>query len=108
MPGRCLVRVVSSSSGIRRSDAVIVSDEGEFLFRRCLVEEVLQGLGPVNDNADLKNSVFNDTSQHTRFTKHDRYILNMLYDKRVRSGMNQREVGKVLPAVLRDVRRRVR
>lgn len=108
VPGRCLVRVVSSSSGIRRSDAVIVSDEGEFLFRRCLVEEVLQGLGPVNDNADLKNSVFNDTSQHTRFTKHDRYILNMLYDKRVRSGMNQREVGKVLPAVLRDVRRRVR
>jgi hypothetical protein len=108
VPGRCLVRVVSAPSGIRRSDAVIVSDEGEFLFKRCLVEEILQGLGPVNDNPSLKHSVFNDTSQHIRFTRHDRYILNMLYDKRVRSGMNQREVSEVLPAVLRDARKRVR
>ena len=108
VPGRCLVRVVSAPSGIRRSDAVIVSDEGEFLFKRCLVEEILQGLGPVNDNSSLKSSVFNDLSKHSRFTKHDQYILNMLYDKRIRPGMNQREVGKVLPAVLRDARRRVR
>lgn len=108
VPGRCLVRVISSPSGIRRSDAVIVSDEGEFLFRRCLVEEVLQGLGPVNDNAELKNSVFNDISQHAHFTTHDKFILNMLYDARVKPGMNEREVGKILPAVLRDARRRIR
>jgi hypothetical protein len=108
VPGRCLVRVISSATGIRRSDAVIVSDEGEFLFRRCLVEEILQGLGPVNDNPSLVDSVFNDTSRHARFTKHDRYILNMLYDERIKAGMNQREVAKVLPAVIRDTRRRVR
>lgn len=108
VPGRCLVRVVSGPSGIRRSDAVIVSDEGEFLFKRCLVEEILQGLGPVNDNSSLKYSVFNDTSKYSSFTKHDRYILNMLYDKRIRPGMNQHEVSKVLPAVLKDARRRIR
>ncbi len=108
VPGRCLVRVISSANGIRRSDAVIVSDEGEFLFRRCLVEEILQGLGPVNDNPSLVHSVFNDTSKHARFTKHDQYILNMLYDDRIKAGMNQREVGEVLPAVIRDARRRVR
>jgi len=108
VPGRCLVRVISAQSGIRRSDAVIVSDEGEFLFRRCLVEEILQGLGPVNDNASLSHSVFNDTSKHNRFTKHDRYILNMLYDRRVKAGMSREEVAKVLPAVIRDARRRVR
>ena len=51
-PGKCLVRVVSTSAGIIRSDAVIVADEGDFLFRRCTVEEVLQGLGPVNDDRD--------------------------------------------------------
>ena len=108
VPGRCLVRVVSAPSGIRRSDAVIVSDEGEFLFKRCLVEEILQGLGPVNDNSSLKYSVFNDTSKHTSFTKHDRYILNMLYDKRIRPGMSRNEASKVLPAVLKDARRRIR
>ena len=108
VPGRCLVRVVSAPSGIRRSDAVIVSDEGEFLFKRCLVEEILQGLGPVNDNSSLKYSVFNDTSKHTSFTKHDRYILNMLYDRRIRPGMSRNEASKVLPAVLKDARRRIR
>jgi hypothetical protein len=108
VPGRCLVRVISAPNGIRRSDAVIVSDEGEFLFKRCLVEEILQGLGPVNDNPSLKNSVFNDTSRHTRFTTHDRFILNMLYDERVKAGMNKNEVAKVLPEVIRDARRRIR
>jgi len=61
-PGRCLVRVVSSMSGISRSDAVIVADEGDFLFHRCMVEEILQGLGPVNDVRSLLESVFNDQS----------------------------------------------
>ena len=31
-PGKCLVRIVSTRSGITRSDAVIVADEGDFLF----------------------------------------------------------------------------
>lgn len=108
VPGRCLVRVYSRPSGIKRSDAVIVADEGEFLFQRCLVEEVLQGLGPVNDSGDLADSVFNDSSSHSRFTKHDRYILNMLYHPRIQAGMNAAQVAAVLPSVIRDVRRTVR
>ena len=108
VPGRCLVRVVSGPSGIKRSDAVIVANDGDFLFKRCLVEEVLQGLGPVNDNSGLTHSVFNDTSQHVRFTKHDRYILNMLYNPKIKAGMSEKDVQSVLPAVIRDARRQVR
>ena len=108
VPGRCLVRVVSGASGIKRSDAVIVADDGDFLFKRCLVEEVLQGLGPVNDNAGLAHSVFNDTSRHVSFTKHDRYILNMLYNPKIKAGMSENDVRTVLPAVIRDARRQVR
>jgi hypothetical protein len=108
VPGRCLVRVVSGPGGIKRSDAVIVADDGTFLFKRCLVEEVLQGLGPVNDNSGLTHSVFNDTSKHVNFTKHDRYILNMLYNPKIKAGMSEREVRSVLPAVIRDARRQVR
>ncbi|MBZ8133499.1 DUF2927 domain-containing protein [Afifella sp. IM 167] len=107
-PGRCLVRVVNGAHGITGADAVIVADEGDYLFHRCLVEEVLQGLGPLNDDDTLADSVFNDTTRFTTFTRHDRMILNMLYDPRIRAGMNRREVERVLPAVLRDVRRRVR
>ena len=108
VPGHCLARVWSTPSGITRSDAVIVSDRGEFLFRRCLVEEVLQGLGPVNDNSALKDSIFNDKSRHIKFTKHDRYILNMLYHPRIRPGMSKRQARAVLPKVIADTRRRIR
>lgn len=107
-PGRCLVRVVLGPDGIARSDAVIVADEGDFLFRRCLVEEVLQGLGPVNDDPGMEESVFNDASQHAEFTPHDRFLLNMLYDPRVKAGMSESEVDDVLSEVIRDARDVVR
>jgi len=108
VPGRCLVRVVSGRNGIKRSAAVIVSDEGEFLFKRCLVEELLQGLGPMNDDEALVHSVFNDSSRHSRFTVFDQIIMNMLYDPRIRPGMSRRQTQDILPLVVRDARRRVR
>ena len=105
-PGKCLVRVISGPAGITRSDAVIVADDGEFLFRRCMVEEILQGLGPVNDDRRSRESVFNDTSRHTSFTAFDRTLLNMLYHPAIRAGMTSREANRILPAVLADLRRR--
>jgi len=108
VPGRCLVRVISGRNGIRHSSAVIVSDEGEFLFRRCLVEEILQGLGPMNDNEKLPHSVFNDSSRHNRFTVFDQIILNMLYDPRIKPGMSAKQIRDFLPLIARNARRRVR
>lgn len=107
-PGKCLVRVVSNRNGIQRSDAVIVADEGEFLFQRCLTEEVLQGLGPVNDDGRLKESVFNDRSRHASFTDFDRHLLNMLYHPAIRPGMTRAEVRRVLPAVAAEVQSALR
>lgn len=107
VPGRCLVRVAAIPRGIVRSDAIIVSDEGEFLFKRCLVEEVLQGLGPLNDDPTLDHSVFNDTSRHSTFTRFDVYMLNMLYNNRIKPGMGVGDVRQILPAVVRDVRARL-
>lgn len=106
-PGKCLVRLVSSRNGIERTDAVIVADEGEFLFQRCLTEEVLQGLGPVNDDGGLDESVFNDRSRHASFTDFDRHLLNMLYHPAIRAGMTRAEVRRILPAVAADVRTRL-
>jgi hypothetical protein len=105
-PGKCLVRSVFSRTGINRSDAVIVADEGEALFDRCKVEEILQGLGPLNEHPSLRESMFNDRTRHTSFTQFDRLILNMLYDKRIKNGASVEEVQKLLPAVLRDAKRR--
>lgn len=105
--GRCLVRAIYDRSGIARSDAVIVSDEGERLFRRCMTEEILQGLGPLNDDASLDRSMFNDTSPHTRLQRFDLLLLNMLYDPALKSGMSQRAVQSDLPGVIARARGRV-
>jgi len=107
-PGKCLVRSVFSRRGIIRSDAVVVSDGGEALFRRCMIEEVLQGLGPLNEHPSLYRSVFNDRSQKTSFTRFDRHILNMLYDPRIKIGASLENVQDILPVVLRDVKRYIR
>lgn len=106
--GKCLVRSNFTRNGITRSAAVIVSDEGEAIFRRCMAEEILQGLGPLNEHASLSESMFNDRSRHTSFTRFDRIIMNMLYDRRIRNGDTRAEVQRLLPEVLRDAKRRVR
>lgn len=106
--GKCLVRSSFSRRGISRSDAVIVSDEGEAIFRRCMAEEILQGLGPLNEDGSLVESMFNDASRHTRFTRFDRLILNMLYDERIRNGASRESVQPLLPVILRDAKRRTR
>ncbi|GIL01384.1 MAG: hypothetical protein BroJett030_12830 [Alphaproteobacteria bacterium] len=107
-PGRCLVRSIFSRNGIKRSDAVIVSDEGEALFNRCKIEEILQGLGPLNEHPSLRESMFNDFTRHTSFTRFDRIILNMLYDPRIKNGASKQSVQSLLPAVLRTAKARVR
>lgn len=105
--GRCLVRSIFNRNGIIRSDAVIVVDEGRNLFQRCMTEEILQGLGPLNDDRSLAKSMFNDTSLYTSFRRFDRFILNMLYDRRVKNGVSRADVQSILPSVLRRVRRRI-
>jgi len=107
IPGKCIVRSKFTRSGILRSDAIIVSDTGDALFNRCMVEEILQGLGPLNDHSSLEKSVFNDTSKHTSFTAFDRALLNILYDRRIRNGTFASKVKQILPVIVRDVKARL-
>lgn len=105
--GNCMVKVDFDRNGIRQATAFIRGDD-EALFRRCLVEEILQGLGPMNDDRSLSQSMFNDASPHNRPMPLDLAIVAALYDERLRHGMSRREAAAVLPTVLADVRRRQR
>lgn len=102
MGARCIVGVKTQGGRILASTAVIVADD-EYLFRRCLVEEVLQGLGPMNDSDSLEESVFNDASRHASFTAFDEALLNMLYHPSIRPGMTGSQVQRMLPRVLADL-----
>ena len=73
-----------------------------------MTEEILQGLGPLNDDSTLKYSVFNDQSRISKFTKHDRYLMNMLYHPSIKPGMRESDVMEIMPQVLADVRRNLK
>ncbi|MFN3347590.1 DUF2927 domain-containing protein [Pseudorhodoplanes sp.] len=89
---------------IQHSDVIVVVDAGEFIFLDCMYEELLQALGPINDDDDLPWTMFNDEVQMAFFGIYDQYLLNILYDPRIRAGMTKEQVKALLPQVLPDVR----
>ena len=99
-------------SGFRKNDAyeiehsnvILTVDNGDFVFFDCAYEELLQSLGPINDTSSVPWTMFNDKVSMGFFDVYDQYILNLLYDPRIRPGMTVEEVRAVLPAVLADVR----
>jgi hypothetical protein len=89
---------------IERSDVILTVDNGAFIFFDCAYEELLQSLGPINDTESVPWTMFNDNVSMGFFGIYDQYILNLLYDPRIKAGMTVAEVKDVLPAVLVDVR----
>jgi len=89
---------------IQKSDVIIVTDAGDFIFYDCAYEEILQSLGPINDDAGIPWTMFNDDVQMGFFDIYDQYLLNILYDPRIKPGMSAEEVRQLLPQILPDVR----
>ena len=93
---------------IEHSDVILTVDNGDFTFLDCAYEELLQSLGPINDTASVPWTMFNDNVSMGYFDVYDQYIMNVLYDPRIKAGMTVAEVKAVLPDVLADVRAWVR
>ena len=93
---------------IEHSDVILTVDKGDFIFLDCAYEELLQSLGPINDTSTVPWTMFNDSVSMGFFDVYDQYIMNVLYDPRIRAGMTVAEVKAVLPDVLADVRAWVR
>lgn len=86
------------------SDVLIAIDAGDFIFYDCIYEELLQSLGPINDDDSVPWSMFNDDVQKGFFDVYDQYLLNILYHPRVRAGMTRDEVRALLPEILPEIR----
>jgi hypothetical protein len=89
---------------IRRAEVILPVDAGEFTFYDCAYEEMLQALGAINDDRSVPWTMFNDDVQMGFFDVYDQYLLNILYDPRVRAGMTKGEVNALLPEVLATAR----
>jgi hypothetical protein len=92
------------NSRILHSDVLIVADAGDFVFYDCIYEEMLQALGPINDDTTVPWTMFNDDVRMGFFDLYDQYLLNILYDRRIKPGMTRAEVEKLLPEILPQVR----
>ena len=89
---------------IRRAEVILPVDAGEFAFYDCAYEELLQALGVINDDSSVAWTMFNDNVQMGFFDVYDQYLLNILYDPRIRPGMSKGDLDKLLPEVLPTVR----
>jgi Protein of unknown function (DUF2927) len=89
---------------IRRAEVLLTAEGGDFSFLDCAYEELLQALGPINDDRSVPWTMFNDDVQMGFFDVYDQYILNILYDPRIRPGMMRQEVEQLLPDILPKIR----
>jgi hypothetical protein len=89
---------------IRRAEVILPVDAGEFTFYDCAYEELLQALGAINDDRSVPWTMFNDDVQMGFFDAYDQYLLNILYDPRVRPGMTKDELSALLPDILSTAR----
>jgi hypothetical protein len=89
---------------ITHSDVILTVDVSDFVFFDCAYEELLQSLGPINDTGSVPWTMFNDKVSMGFFDVYDQYILNLLYDPRIKPGMTVEEVKAVLPDALADAR----
>ena len=75
---------------IEHSDVILTVDNGDFVFFDCAYEELLQSLGPINDTSSVPWTMFNDNVSMGYFDVYDQYLLNLLYDPRIKAGMTVR------------------
>lgn len=82
---------------------IFIKSELSGAFRRaCLTEEFAQVFGLINDDPDARPSIFNDDQEFIELTRHDEYLLEMLYDPRLRSGMTEAEARPLVRRIVRE------
>lgn len=81
---------------------LVKSEHSDFMRKSCVHEEMAQAMGLTNDSPDARPSIFNDDEEFAYLTRHDEILLRMLYDPRLKVGMESYEVIPLLPAIARD------
>lgn len=101
----CLVFALNSeeTGGYSKALAVIRAEHPDLMRLSCIHEELAQGLGLSNDSPRARPSVFNDDEEFGLLTSHDELLLRILYDDRMKPGMDAaeaREMAEIIAAEL--------
>jgi hypothetical protein len=89
---------------ITRALVYLHGDLGGLYRRLCFHEEISQSLGLFNDDPTVRPSIFNDDDEFALLTTHDEYLLRILYDPRLRSGMTPDEAMPLVVRIVEEMR----
>ena len=94
----CLVVAADpADDGVITQAVAVIRDELPVLLRlSCIHEELAQGLGLANDSPSARPSIFNDDDEFGRLTAMDERMLSMLYDPRLKPGMDAAEARPIV------------
>ncbi len=99
-----LISVDPRSGAITKADILIKDELPPRIRNACIVEELVQSLGLMNDDPMARPSIFNDSQEYLDLTSHDEYLLRILYDPRVRPGMTLRQMNPLIQQIIDEVR----
>ncbi len=102
----CYATVLTDRGGdvITGAMALIPTDEGRFVVRACIIEELTQAMGLFNDSDDILPSIFNDSSPNMVLSDHDRILLQVLYDRRLEPGMTWNQAEPIVRTAVAELR----
>ncbi|MDA9609767.1 DUF2927 domain-containing protein [Paracoccaceae bacterium] len=86
------------------SALVIIRSELPNLMRRaCFHEEIAQSLGLTNDSHFARPSIFNDDDEFATLTQFDEILLQILYDRRLHSGISEKEASQLVREIANEI-----
>ena len=69
----------------------------------CIEEELAQVMGLVNDDPEVRPSIFNDDQEFALLTRHDELLLRILYDDRLNSGMTPEQAMPIVRQIAAEL-----
>ena len=101
----CIVIAFSAAgqSTYTKAIAVIRGEHPDLLRKSCIHEELAQGLGLPNDSPAARPSIFNDDEEFGFLTTHDEMLLKILYDSRLRNGMDAAEAAPIVRQIATEL-----
>jgi len=102
---RCIIVAFSEggASFYSKAIAVIRGEHPDLLRTSCFHEELAQGLGLANDSPQARPSIFNDDEEFGLLTTHDEFLLKILYDPRLQTGMKPDEAAPIARIIAREL-----
>ena len=102
----CLGNIRATNKGEILSATIHIpvdSTRSSGLFLNCIVEEITQVMGLLNDSDDVFPSIFNDQSIDGYLSGLDYLLLKILYHPKIKMGMKETRVRELVAEVLTEL-----